>query len=383
MYPQLPLPAYLSMAMMNYTSSVHASPHWKRASPDSNPELLKAIESAATERFDMFLKGLLAYQQASRAIKHAKRPKACFKKGAARLHDYAPQSKGTPILAIPSLINRAYILDLQEKNSLMRYLATQKFHPYLLDWGEAEEEKSPLSLEDYVVKRLLPALEHIYKKTGKPVALLGYCMGGLFALAAARLKPNYVNALALLATPWDFHAEETGNKALAACDPKMLKKWVMSQDYVPKEQIQMWFYMLHPWAIHRKFSRFGKWSLSSEEAQEFITVEDWLNDGVSMSSRAAWDALDNWALSNRVMEGKWHVAGKAIDPTQITQPCWLAIPKHDVVVPPASARALSKKLPHVTAHSLSAGHISMVVGRDAKKAMWQPLAKWLRTIAAE
>ena len=42
---------------------------------------------------------------------------------------------GAPLLAVPSLINRAYVLDLAPGRSLLRYLAAQGLRPLLVDWG--------------------------------------------------------------------------------------------------------------------------------------------------------------------------------------------------------------------------------------------------------
>jgi len=46
-------------------------------------------------------------------------------------------------------------------------------------------------------------------------------------------------------------------------------------------------------------------------------------------------------------------------------------------VPPGSARALAEALPNPKIHSPVAGHIGMVVGRNAETALWEPLRDWL------
>src|SRR3546814_15036385 len=56
------------------------------------------------------------------------------------------------------------------------------------------------------IARLRRALAALHRQAGRPPVLLGYCMGGNLALAAALQAPDDVAALALLATPWDFHA---------------------------------------------------------------------------------------------------------------------------------------------------------------------------------
>ncbi len=74
--------------------------------------------------------------------------------------------------------------------------------PVLLDWGWPGAAERRFTLTDYVAGRLAAAVAAV----PGPVVLAGYCMGGLLALAAALRQPERLRGLALLATPWDFHA---------------------------------------------------------------------------------------------------------------------------------------------------------------------------------
>jgi polyhydroxyalkanoate synthase len=102
--------------------------------------------------------------------------------------------------------------------SLMRYLAAEGLQAMLLDWGYPGAVERRFTLTDYIAGRLERALTAI----GRPVILVGYCMGGLLALAAALRRPDRVRGLALLATPWDFHAPDADRaRALAGLLPAL------------------------------------------------------------------------------------------------------------------------------------------------------------------
>jgi pimeloyl-ACP methyl ester carboxylesterase len=131
-------------------------------------------------------------------------PPAIWAEGGSRLLDYG--GEGPPVLFVPSLVNRAYVLDLVPERSLMRWLPGQGLRTLLLDWGWPGEAERLFTLTDYVAGRLERALA----AAPGPVVLAGYCMGGLLALAAALRRPDRVRALALRATPWDFHAGPDG-----------------------------------------------------------------------------------------------------------------------------------------------------------------------------
>ena len=94
---------------------------------------------------------------------------------------------------------------------MLRWLAAHGVHPYLLDWGWPGEVERSFSLTDYIAGRL----ERAIAAMPGPVVLAGYCMGGLLALAAALRLPDKVSALALLATPWDFHAADPARRRAA------------------------------------------------------------------------------------------------------------------------------------------------------------------------
>lgn len=76
---------------------------------------------------------------------------------------------GPSILFVPSLINRAYVLDLAEEASFTRYLASKGTHPLLLDWGWPGPVERQFTLADYIGGRLERALRAI----NEPVILVG------------------------------------------------------------------------------------------------------------------------------------------------------------------------------------------------------------------
>src|SRR3546814_11407899 len=89
-------------------------------------------------------------------------------------------------------------------------------------------------------------------------------------------------------------------------------------------------------------------------------------------------SLGRWYGDNATARGQWRLAGCPVDPTQITLPTLCVIPAQDRIVPPASATALADAIPGAERLTPAAGHIGMVVGARAEKAVWQPLLAWIR-----
>jgi len=341
----------------------------------ANPEALgRAVIAEGLHRFDRLLSGIEQYRRHPwrREVEDAP---VLWCEGSTVLRDYG--GVGPPVLFVPSLINRAYILDLSERHSLLRWLARHGVNPWLIDWGYPGETERRFGLEDYVAGRLARALDAAVGLTGAPVILAGYCMGGLLALALAQLRPDQVAGIALLATPWNFHAGDGGRaRALADLVPA-LEPQLRLFGVLPVDSLQMLFAGLDPFGIQRKFEAFAAIDPDSERARLFVALEDWLNDGIPLAAPVARECLSGWYGENRPARGEWIVAGAPVDPTRLNIPAIALMPARDRIVPPQSAAALAESMPRCRAVTVAAGHIGMVVGSGMRKAVWEPLQAWI------
>ena len=324
------------------------------------------------------LAGIAAYRRHPYA-RRLPDPPAIWAEGGSRLLDYGlPGAKGRPVVFVPSLVNRAYVLDLTEDSSLLRFLAGQGVWPLLLDWGWPGEAERGFTLTDYVAGRL----ERVLMALPGPAVVVGYCMGGLLALGAALRRPDRVAALGLLATPWDFHstAEDTARARAASALLPGLEGLMQSTGALPVDVIQTLFAGLDPFGIARKFRAFARLDPSTARAELFVALEDWLNDGIPLAAPVARETLGGWYAANTTARLAWRIAGQVVDPAAVRLPSFVAIPHRDRIVPPASARSLSARLPRSEVHEAAAGHIGMAAGSGAEAALWRPLLAWLERL---
>ena len=152
---------------------------------------------------------------------------------------------------------------------------------------------------------------------GDRPALVGYCMGGLLTTALAQRRPRDIAGLALLATPWDFHADNAAAArrtaaALAPFEP-VLDSW----GELPIDAIQALFAMQDPLQVANKFTRFARMDPDSEAARRFVALEDWVNDGVTLPAAVARDCLTGWYGRNDTAKGRWMIAGEVVDPRRL------------------------------------------------------------------
>ena len=344
------------------------------ADPDA---LAAAVTAAAASWQHQVLDGIAAYRghPHRRALEE---PPTVWRDGAARLLDFAPLGGGgLPLLVVPSLINRAYVLDLTPASSLMRWLASRGYRPFLMDWGRPGARERAFDLTGYVTGPLEGALDRVLALAGRPPVLAGYCMGGLLALAAALRRQDELAGLALLATPWDFHAGDGARARLLGAALKGLEPVLETLGELPVDPIQALFARLDPLAVPRKFAAFARLDPQSAAARAFVVLEDWLNDGVPLAAPVARECLTGWYGENSTARGRWRVAGRPVAPAAIRLPTLCLIPGEDRIVPPASAAALADAIPDARAVEVRAGHIGMVAGGRGRIQARRALGAWL------
>lgn len=359
--------------------SIQKSVHAAARNDDRDGEFPAAVLAETLRQDAALIEGIAAYRRHDwrRTLTD---PPSIWSEGSSRLLDYGSSGGGRPVLFVPSLINRAYVLDLTEGRSMMRWLAAHGVRPLLLDWGYPDETELRFTLTDYVAGRLERAMTAARDAAGTPPVLAGYCMGGTLAVAAAQRRPSLIGGLALLAAPWDFHAPEPERAIQAARTLPLLEPALAFGQSLPVDVLQSLFALLDPWSVADKYRAFARLPQDSERARLFVALEDWLNDGVPLAAPVARSCLAEWYGENAPARGNWRIAGLPVDPTTIAMPTFVAVPGRDRIVPPESARPLASLIPNATLHQPAAGHIGMAAGARAETALWRPMLEWLLSI---
>ena len=304
------------------------------------------------------LAGLEAYENAPRPPARPDRP-AIARAGGAALRDHG--GDGAPVVLIPSLINPPDILDLDEEVSLAGALRGSGRQLLLLDWGSAAD-RAGLDVAGHIEALLLPLLDAL----GEPPTLVGYCLGGTMAIAAAGLAP--VRRLATLAAPWHFARYPQDSRAALG------RLWRQSEGpsqrlgALPMEVLQAGFWALDPQRTVRKFAEFGALDPACDQARRFVTLEDWANEGEPLPLPAARELFETMYRDDAPGAGGWSVGGRPIA-ERPPVPALHLVAGDDRVVPPASAPAGDQEF-------IASGHVGMVVGR-ARARLHQSLQRFL------
>ena len=119
--------------------------------------------------------------------------KVVFQNRMFQLLEYTPTTEQVlkrPLLIVPPWINKFYIMDLQPKNSLLKWLVDQGHTVYVISWVNPDETYAETGFEDYITDGVLKALDAIQYDTGESeINAIGYCIGGtLLASSLAYMK---------------------------------------------------------------------------------------------------------------------------------------------------------------------------------------------------
>ena len=357
-----------------------ADPELAAALARADPEALRAaLGREILARAAAFAEGIARYRRHPFRREEPPWPVA-WREGSARLLDAAPGSGAPPVLLIPSLINRGYILDLLPERSFARALAAAGLRPLLLDWDRPGSVERGWGLDAYVAGRLARCLAHVCAASGRRATLVGYCMGGLLALPLARDFSARLDGLVLLATPWDFHAERPDQAAALAAQARL---WLPAADVageVPVDMLQALFAALDPLLALRKFTALAR--ANEAGARDFAALEDWLNDGVPLAAPVARECLLGWYGENVTARGVWTIGGAAMRPELLRLPTLAVVPARDRIVPPGAALPLAAAIPGARTLRPALGHIGMMASARGPATLWPEIVGWIRAHAA-
>lgn len=317
------------------------------------------------------LQALARYQQADRSFK---RPlgRTLLHHGTTVLRSAAdPQPDGVPdaglprIIFVPSPINAPNVLDMDADCSLMSWLASSGLNAGLIDWGTISPEHRDHSLDSFALTRLLPLLHQL----GGPVHLVGYCLGGLIAMAAA--CHISVQSLTLIATPWHFSGYDEDRRADLARMWDSHKPSCAQMGMVPMEVMQHGFWTLSPDKLIEKYLGFGQMEPDSPKARRFIAIEDWANGGEPLPYALGEQLFEQLYQADITGTGQWLVGGRRICAANVQGPAMEFSSASDAIVPLSCSPDMPGR------QVLASGHVGMMVGSSAPQTLWPMLKQWI------
>ncbi len=295
-----------------------------------------------------------------------------------RRPDDAPAEPGLPLLLVPSMINRWYVLDLRAGASMADALTRAGLDTFCLDWGIPEDEDRYLDWAE-VLDRLGRAVRAVRRATGAPkVGLLGYCMGATLASIWTALHPDQVAAFVNLAGPIDFSKAGFLGEMV---DARFFDaEAVANAGNMSPHQMQAGFNALRPTTQIAKWVGLLDRGLDPAVRESFQALEAWSGDNIPFPGAAYATYIGELYQQNLLIQGKHRVRGERADLKNIRCPVLTVVADRDAICPPGAATALNDAVSSTDKQVLTVagGHVGAVVGGKAPKVLYPALASWYK-----
>jgi polyhydroxyalkanoate synthase subunit PhaC len=282
----------------------------------------------------------------------------------------------TPILMVPSLINRWYVLDLMPQRSFVEWVVGRGHDVFLIDWGAPGPEDRYLTFDDLCDRYLGRALRIAARSSEHGRAhLLGYCMGGILTAVHTAAYPERVASLVQLAAPVSFD------------DDGLLSAWTRTRSFdvdavvaafgnVPRQLMQGAFHMLRPTLTLSKAAYLLDRAWDDHSLDGFLALETWGNDNVWLPGEFYRRYIEELYRGDALVRGTFSLSGRPVHLQAIRCPVLNVTFEQDGIVPWRSAAALLDLVSSVdkTHLHLKGGHVGALVSSKASESLWPKLA---------
>ena len=284
-----------------------------------------------------------------------------------------------PLLIAYALVNRPYMVDLQDNKSLVRQLLARGQDVYIIDWGYPDRSDRFLNLEDYIERFIGGAVDHLRAEYGiDAINLLGICQGGTFSLSYAALNPEKVRNLITMVTPVDFHTPDN-----------MLSNWTRGMDVdlfvdtlgnVPADLMNMCYLTLKPWRLFvQKYVGMDDILVDRAAMEDFLRMEKWIFDSPDQAGEAFRQFVTMYYQRNGFVEGGIEIGGREVHLGMVEMPVLNIYAEQDHLVPPSASKPLRGLVGTEDYSELSfrGGHIGIYVSGRAQKEVPDAIHGWL------
>jgi poly[(R)-3-hydroxyalkanoate] polymerase subunit PhaC len=277
-----------------------------------------------------------------------------------------------PVLIIPPWINKYYILDLREKNSLIKWCVSQGLTVFVISWVNPDERHAGKDFVDYMLEGPLAALDAIEKQTGERDAnVLGYCLGGTLLAAMlghlAAKKDKRVVSASFMTSLIDFTGAGELEVFIDEEQVSSLERKMNERGYLEGSHMANTFNMLRSNDLIWSFVINNY--LMGRDPFPFDLLH-WNQDSTRMPAKMHSYYLRNMYMKNKLREpGGVTLAGTPIDLSKVTVPAYFVSAIEDHIAPWKTTYKGTQVLGGKSRFVLSgSGHIAgMINPPDANK----------------
>ena len=157
-----------------------------------------------------------------------------------------PKVAAEPLLYVPPLVNRFYMIDLVPRQSLVNWLVDEGRTVFVISWVNPTEKHKNEGVGEYVLEGIVTAIEQVRERTKASPDLFAFCLGGtLVAIAlawlAASKRSDEVNSATLIGSLVDFADMRDWSAFVHEGHLAALEDHLEAQGYIDSLELQRLF----------------------------------------------------------------------------------------------------------------------------------------------
>ena len=244
-----------------------------------------------------------------------------------------------PVVIVVPWINKFYILDLNAKKSMIKFLLDQGLDVYITSWKNPDASMRDVTFDDYLVEGIDQAVKVARDISGsKQVNAVGYCIGGAaLATYMAWANRHYgkadmpVASATFFTTLVDYHKPGDIEVFLDEGTIDWLTQSMEKKGYLDGQEMASAFRLLRSNSLIWHYVVHGY--LYGEKPPAFDVLY-WNMDTTRMpAAMHAWYLREFYLENKLVKKDALTVAGQSIDLEQIAQPIYAVSAEDDHIAP--------------------------------------------------
>ncbi len=306
------------------------------------------------------------------------------------LYHYRPARgvtpEGDPVLLVTPLAAPSLCFDLRRGCSLVEHLVQAGRPTYLVEYGDVSFSDRNLGLEHWVTETIPAAIEATSAHAGgRPVHVVGWSLGGIFALlTAADRRDLPIASVAAIGTPFDVTlvplvapfrpllnltdgrgAITRAYQAIGGA-PKPVVRWAFQLSSFQK-------LVTKPLAIASNLD-------DRDYLAQLEAVDRFTSQMTAYPGRTFGQLYHRFVKGNALRGGSLELSGRTISVADIEVPVLVFAGATDGIAP---VRAVEAVVPLLTGSRearfeiVPGGHLGMLTGRAARGTTWRVLDEWV------
>ncbi len=276
-----------------------------------------------------------------------------------------------PLLIVPPFINKYYILDLREKNSMVRWLLEQGHPVFMMSWRNPGAKQRDVEFGDYVTEGVVKAVSAIESITGQEqINAAGYCIGGTvlastIAYYAAKRMKKRIKSATFFTTLLDFSQPGEVGAYINDTIISAIELQNNLKGYMDGRSLSVTFSLLRENSLYWNY--YVDNYLKGNSPVDFDLLY-WNSDSTNVSAACHNFMLRELYLENKLVEDKGvKIGGVWIDLNKIKIPSYFVSTKEDhIALWQGTYRGALQVGGNKTFVLGESGHIAGIVNHPAK-----------------